>query len=287
MATTKVQSELIVDDVALAGNPTTSTQSAGNNTTRIATTAFVTTAVDNLIASAPGTMDTLNEIAAALGDDPSFTTTVNNAIATKLNLSGGTLTGDVTFNGTNLYFNGAASSAGHNLALENSDTFTSFYGSTSSSIDKGYKFFVGNQGADLAFTINADKSIATAGAVMIGGTLHDEWHSDYIGLEIGHSGFIYNRTAGNELFASSNAYYDSGWKFAKSGRASMLDLQAGRIRARTSNATGSQDGAITWVTALDVAADNGNTTFAGAVSVGGNLDIAIASNTPYIRGGQG
>ena len=95
MATTKVQSELIVDDVALAGNPTTSTQGSGNNTTRIATTAFVTTAVDNLIASAPGTMDTLNEIAAALGDDPSFTTTVNNAIATKLPLSGGTMTGNL------------------------------------------------------------------------------------------------------------------------------------------------------------------------------------------------
>ena len=102
MATTKVQSELIVDDVALAGNPTTSTQSAGNNTTRIATTAFVTTAVDNLIASAPGTMDTLNEIAAALGDDPSFTTTVNNAIALKAPLASPTFTGSPKINvGTN------------------------------------------------------------------------------------------------------------------------------------------------------------------------------------------
>ena len=98
MATTKVQSELIVDDVALAGNPTTTTQSAGNNTTRIATTAFVTTAINNLINSAPGTLDTLDEIAAALNDDPSFTTTVNNAIATKLPLAGGTITGTVVFN---------------------------------------------------------------------------------------------------------------------------------------------------------------------------------------------
>ena len=93
MATTKVQSELIADDVALAGNPTTTTQGAGNNTTRIATTAFVTTAINNLINSAPGTLDTLDEIAAALNDDPSFTTTVNNAIATKLPLAGGTMTG--------------------------------------------------------------------------------------------------------------------------------------------------------------------------------------------------
>ena len=99
MATTKVQSELIADDVALAGNPTTSTQQAVNSTTSIATTAFVTTAVNNLIDSAPGTMDTLNEIAAALGDDPSFTTTVNNAIATKLPLSGGTMTGNIAHAG--------------------------------------------------------------------------------------------------------------------------------------------------------------------------------------------
>ena len=62
MATTKVQSELIADDVALAGNPTTSTQSAGNNTTRVATTAFVSTAVNNLIDSSPGTLNTLNEL---------------------------------------------------------------------------------------------------------------------------------------------------------------------------------------------------------------------------------
>ena len=90
----------IANDVNLNGNPTTTTQSAGNNTTRIATTAFVETAVSNLIDSAPGTMNTLNEIAAALGDDPSFTTTVNNAIATKLPLAGGTMTGNLVVGGS-------------------------------------------------------------------------------------------------------------------------------------------------------------------------------------------
>ena len=102
MATTKVQSELIADDVALAGNPTTSTQSAGNNTTRIATTAFVTTAINNLINSAPGTLDTLDEIAAALNDDPSFTTTVNNAIALKAPLANPTFTGTATAPAVNI-----------------------------------------------------------------------------------------------------------------------------------------------------------------------------------------
>lgn len=78
----------IADDVALGGNPTTTTQSAGNNTTRIATTAFVTTAVANIVDSAPSALDTLNELAAALGDDANFSTTVTNSIAGKVALSG-------------------------------------------------------------------------------------------------------------------------------------------------------------------------------------------------------
>jgi len=94
-ATGSVVAASIANDVNLNGNPTTTTQSAGNNTTRIATTAFVEAAVSNLIDSAPNTMNTLNEIAAALGDDPTFTTTVNNAIATKLPLAGGTMTGNI------------------------------------------------------------------------------------------------------------------------------------------------------------------------------------------------
>ena len=58
-----------------------------------ATQTYVNTAVANLVDSAPGTLDTLNELAASLGDDPNFATTVTNSIATKLPLSGGTLTG--------------------------------------------------------------------------------------------------------------------------------------------------------------------------------------------------
>ena len=50
--------------------------------------------------SAPGTLDTLNELAAALGDDANFSTTVTNSIATKLSLSGGTMTGNLTVSKT-------------------------------------------------------------------------------------------------------------------------------------------------------------------------------------------
>tara|TARA_R110002020_G_scaffold355145_1_gene567874 strand:- start:200 stop:1762 length:1563 start_codon:yes stop_codon:yes gene_type:complete len=95
MANTKITSNVISDDITLGGNPTTTTQSAGNNTTRIATTAFVKTAIDATIDSAPGALDTLNELAAAIGDDANFSTTVTNSIATKLPLAGGTMTGNI------------------------------------------------------------------------------------------------------------------------------------------------------------------------------------------------
>ena len=77
---------------------TATTQSAGDNSTKVATTAYVETATAALVDSAPGTLNTLNELAAALGDDANFSTTVTNSIATKLPLAGGTLTGDLTIN---------------------------------------------------------------------------------------------------------------------------------------------------------------------------------------------
>jgi len=68
----------------LTGTPTAPTAASGTNTTQLATTAFVAVAIGALIDAAPGAMDTLNELAAALGDDPNFATTVTNALAGKL-----------------------------------------------------------------------------------------------------------------------------------------------------------------------------------------------------------
>lgn len=68
---------------AFTGVPTAPTASPGTNTTQLATTAFVSTAVANLINSAPGVLDTLDELAAALGDDANFAATVTAALAGK------------------------------------------------------------------------------------------------------------------------------------------------------------------------------------------------------------
>jgi len=69
-----------------------------------ATTSYVTTQINNLINGAPGALDTLDELAAALGDDSNFATTVTNSIAGKVSKSGDTMTGALTLNaGLNAY----------------------------------------------------------------------------------------------------------------------------------------------------------------------------------------
>ncbi|EBS1442906.1 phage tail protein [Salmonella enterica subsp. enterica serovar Enteritidis] len=68
---------------ALTGTPTAPTAAQTVNNTQIATTAFVKTAIAGLVGSSPEALDTLNELAAALGNDPNFATTVMNALAGK------------------------------------------------------------------------------------------------------------------------------------------------------------------------------------------------------------
>ena len=80
----------VVDDKApiaspaLTGTPTTPTASKGTNNDQIASTAFVAQAIAALVNSAPGTLDTLQELARALGNDANFAATVTNALAGKL-----------------------------------------------------------------------------------------------------------------------------------------------------------------------------------------------------------
>jgi len=89
IAADAVEGSMIEDNVALAGSPTTTTQNAGDNSTKIATTAYADTAVANAIDSAPAALDTLNELAASLNDDANFAGTMTTALSGKLATSAG------------------------------------------------------------------------------------------------------------------------------------------------------------------------------------------------------
>lgn len=89
-----------INSPSFTGTPTAPTANSGTNTTQIATTAFVSTAISNLINSAPGALDTLDELAQALGDDSNFATTVTNALSAKAPLASPTFTGTVVLPST-------------------------------------------------------------------------------------------------------------------------------------------------------------------------------------------
>ena len=95
----KARSSSIISSVDLRGQPTAATAAAGTSTTQIASTGFVRQAVADLIASAPSVLDTLNELAAALGNDANFATTITDLVGTKVALAGSTMTGLLTLSG--------------------------------------------------------------------------------------------------------------------------------------------------------------------------------------------
>ena len=80
----------------LTGTPLAPTATAGTNNTQIATTAYADAAVAALVDGAPALLNTLNELAAAINDDASFTTTITNSIGLKAPIDSPTFTGIVT-----------------------------------------------------------------------------------------------------------------------------------------------------------------------------------------------
>ena len=81
---------------ALTGTPTAPTATAGTNTTQVATTAFVGSAVAALVDGAPALLDTLNELAFAINDDANFATTLTTSVGLKAPIDSPTFTGTVT-----------------------------------------------------------------------------------------------------------------------------------------------------------------------------------------------
>ena len=96
----KARSSSIMDSVDLRGQPTAPTAEQTVNTNQLASTAFVRTAIADLIDSSPELLNTLAELATAIGNDENFATTVANSIATKVPLDGSVaMTGELTLSG--------------------------------------------------------------------------------------------------------------------------------------------------------------------------------------------
>ena len=176
--TTRVLADNAVTDAKIADvTLTTATQSASDNTTKIATTAYVTTAIANLADSAPSTLNTLNELAAALGDDANYATTTTNAIAGKLPLAGGTITGNLKVDAS-FTVNGnvdTSASLGEVLQLSQTDSVGGFLWSVNRA-DNSYKtmsYHAANHkfyrdASNLALTLDSSSNATFTGTIASG-----------------------------------------------------------------------------------------------------------------------
>lgn len=138
------------------GTPTAPTAAAGTNTTQVATTAFVisevASGISNLIGSSPNLLDTIQELAAAINNDPTFFTTVANGLSTKAPIDSPTFTGTVTL---------PAGTSGANLVNIPNSALTN----SSITID-GSVISLGGSGSALpSQSTNAGKFLTTDGSV--------------------------------------------------------------------------------------------------------------------------
>ena len=89
-----------VNNLTITGTTTAPTQAESDDSTKIATTAYVVDKITTLIGGAPSTLSDLNELAAAINDDANYNSTLTTALGTKMPKSGGAFTGAVTTNST-------------------------------------------------------------------------------------------------------------------------------------------------------------------------------------------
>ena len=129
-----------------------------------ATQTYVNNAVSALVDSAPGTLDTLNELAAALGDDPNFATTVTNSIATKLPLAGGTMTGDLTLSYAYPRINLYDTNHNSDYSIINNDGSFSIYDITNNSH---------------RLQINSSGNLTLVGTITASGYNNSNWDTAY------------------------------------------------------------------------------------------------------------
>lgn len=257
------------------GTPLAPTAASTTNNTQIATTAFVTTAVSNLVGAAPGALDTLDELAAALGDDASFSTTVTTSIAAKLPLAGGTLTGGLigttaSFSGTVLASNFSGSSSGTNTGDQ---TFATIGAATRLNYD--LKFQPATTGGYGGFTFLKYDGTGAGYLLVKGTSSNDVYTANGITLVADGSWLtLAQRTTNNTgIRFMTGATAVTRMTIASNGDVDIVgDLTADNFSGSSSGTnTGDQTLPTDFVSAASGGTFVGDVTFEGSIEVQGTI----------------
>jgi hypothetical protein len=279
--TTKVK--LIADGAITPDQITLTTASAGTNTVAPATTAFVQQEITALVDSSPAALNTLNELAAALGDDANFSTTVTNSIAAKAPLASPTFTGTVEIPNLTIGSNGNASGGNIQLGVDtnNANKYTAitskayasdaqpegFITLASQAYDGGNDTFIGGGFGELdastavRFYTAASTNTATgterlridSAGTLFQGTTSPTLHSAATGIVFENGSLLTDvtRGAGKAITLAQNAAVDSGntWAYLATDEASYYQQFGGNHYFATA-ASGSAGADVTFDTKL-------------------------------------
>ena len=172
---------------SLASGVTATTQSATDNSTKLATTAYTDAAITAVIGGAPGTLDTLNELAAAIADDASYASTLTTALAGKLPLAGGTMTGALIVN-SDISSTGDIRVSGTSVIgkSDDADTYLQFNAADTWRVvtNGGEKLRVNTSGIDVTGTITSSSGLTVNnGHVNLDSGMSYQWGNSHERIE--------------------------------------------------------------------------------------------------------
>jgi len=235
-----------------------------------ATQSYVTTAISNLVNAAPTALDTLAELSAALNNDASFATTVTNSLATKLNLSGGTLSGQLS--GTNARFFGSQAYYAE-VSADSSGGFIQAYNSSTSKYQPYLVYGGSNTTGFSLITVN-NSGASFSSSVAIGTSSAPTFPLDLVTSTSGAFKTIAqfqntDYTTGNQAFIRVRQWVNSGG----SSSSYFGTGQDGNLYIIANNSARGGD--------LIINAGNGNATFAANIGIGTTPDNTYQGLTIY------
>jgi hypothetical protein len=251
---------------------TTATAAGGTNTTALASTAFVQQEITTLIGGAPSTLNDLNELAAAINDDANYNTTLTTALATKLPLAGGTLTGNLTIDKEDPNINLSDTSSSRTLAM---------FVDNNNSVVRASGPLLLQVGSQSAITIDASRNTVLAGTLGSGAITST---GAIAGTRISLSDGVNDAGSAGSETVFNNGGTTADFRVESSGNANMLFVDGGANRVIVGAAGG-------LTSTFNV---SGNAQFSNGTGNVGSLSIApsndrqlITANSPGNYGDYG